>query len=356
MKKVLTTEIMPGMISAKDVYNSQNLLVIQQGAKLDDRAISKLMVHGIGSVMIADEKGPVRLAPKEPSYYEKLRASKEFQEFKNRYDEETVAFTEELNQIVEKGKPIEEEKLLNFTYSIMGQKEAKISLVDTLQNLREYDDATYVHSVNVALLCALFASWLKLSEKETRTAILCGLLHDIGKIMVPEEIIKKPEKLNDLEFVRVKSHPMDGARALKLKNVDPHIVNAALQHHERCDGSGYPQALKRKQIDPYAKLVAIADVYEAMTAARVYRNPICPFTVIEQFEEEGMQKFEVEFLLPFLEHIGGTYLQNRVRLSNGMEGNVVFLNKEKLSRPTVQCGKTFVDLMEHKELTIERIL
>lgn len=356
MKRVLTTELLPGMIAAKDIYNSQNLLVIQKETLLDDRAISKLMIHNIGSVMIVDEKGPVRLTPKEPSYYQKVRASQEFKEFKARYDEKTVAFTDELNLIVEKGKAIEENKLLDFTYSIMGGKEAKVNLVDTLQNLREYDDATYVHSVNVALICALFSSWLKLSEKETRTAILCGLLHDVGKIMVPEELIKKPEKLNELEFVRVKSHPMDGARILKLKNMDIHIVNAALQHHERCDGSGYPQGLRRKQIDPYAKMVAIADVYEAMTATRVYRGPICPFTVIEQFEEEGLQKYEAEFLLPFLEHIGSTYLQNRVRLSNGMEGNVVFLNRERLSRPTVQCGKTFVDLMEHRELTIERII
>ena len=72
-----------------------------------------------------------------------------------------------------------------------------------------------------------------------------------------------------------------------MKNVNLHIVNTAMQHHERCDGSGYPQGLKRKQIDPYAKMVAIADVYEAMTSTRVYRSPFCPFTVIEQFEEEG---------------------------------------------------------------------
>ncbi|MBQ6886408.1 MAG: HD-GYP domain-containing protein [Lachnospiraceae bacterium] len=348
MKRVLITELAPGMIVAKDVYNAHNLLVVQEGTDLDERAISKLMVHDIGSIMIVDEKGPIRLKAKEPSYYEKLRSSEEFQAFKKRYDEETVAFTEELGQIVDKGKKIDEEKLLNFTYNIMGDKKSGIGLIDTLQNLKEYDDETYVHSINVAMLCALFSSWLKLSEKETRIAILCGLLHDIGKTMVPEEILRKPEKLSELEFVRLKSHPMDGARLLKMKNVNLHIVNTAMQHHERCDGSGYPQGLKRKQIDPYAKMVAIADVYEAMTSTRVYRSPFCPFTVIEQFEEEGLQKYEVEFLLPFLEHIGNTYLQNKVRLSNGMEGKIVFLNKEKLSRPMIQCDNTFVDLMEHK--------
>lgn len=356
MKRVLTTEITPGMITAKDVYNDHNLLVMQEGTELDERAISKLMIHDIFSVMVVDEKGPIRLAHKEPSYYQKLRASEEFKEFKKRYDEETVAFTEELTQIVDKGKKIEEEKLLNFTYNIIGEKNASIGLVDILQNMRDNDDETYVHSVNVALMCALFASWLKLSEKETKTAILCGLLHDIGKTMVPEEVLRRKDELSEMEVARLKTHPMDGARLLKMKNVDPHIVNAAMQHHERCDGSGYPQALKRKQIDKYAKIVAIADVYEGMTATRVYRSPICPFTVIEMFEEEGMEKYEVEYLLPFLEHIGGTYLQNRVRLSNGMEGNIVYLNKEKLSRPVVQCGKTFVDLMEHKELSIERVL
>lgn len=356
MKRILTTAITPGMITAKDVYNDRNLLIIQEGTELDERAISKLMIHDIASIMIVDEKGPVRLAHKEPSFYQKLRASDEFKAFKERYDTETVAFTEELTQIVDKGKKIEEEKLLNLTYDIIGGKDAGIGLIDILQNMKDNDDETYAHSINVALMCALFASWLKLSEKETRTAILAGLLHDIGKTMVPESVLRRKDELSELEVVRLKSHPMDGGRLLKMKNVDPHIVNAAMQHHERCDGSGYPQGLKRKQIDKFAKIVAIADVYEGMTAARVYRNAFCPFTVIEMFEEEGMEKYEVEYLLPFLEHIGSTYLQNRVRLSNGMEGNVVYLNKEKLSRPVVQCGKTFVDLMEHKELSIERML
>ncbi len=356
MKRILTTEITSGMITAKDIYNDHNLLVMQEGTELDERAISKLLIHDIVSIMIVDEKGPVRLAHKEPSFYQRLRASEEFKEFKKRYDTETVAFTEELTQIVDKGKKIEEEKLLDLTYNIMGEKEASIGLIDILQNMRDNDDETYAHSINVALMCALFASWLKLSEKETRTAILAGLLHDIGKTMVPESVLRRKDELSEMEVVRLKAHPMDGGRLLKMKNVDPHIVNAAMQHHERCDGSGYPQGLKRKQIDKFAKIVAIADVYESMTATRVYRNAICPFTVIEMFEEEGMQKYEVEYLLPFLEHIGGTYLQNRVRLSNGMEGNVVYLNKEKMSRPVVQCGKTFVDLMEHKDLTIERVL
>ena len=92
MKRILTTEITPGMITAKDVYNDRDLLVMQEGTELDERAISKLMIHDIVSIMIVDEKGPVRLAHKEPSFYQKLRASEEFKEFKKSYDTEKVAF------------------------------------------------------------------------------------------------------------------------------------------------------------------------------------------------------------------------------------------------------------------------
>ena len=86
-------------------------------------------------------------------------------------------------------------------------------------------------------------------------------------------------------------------------------------HHEKCDGSGYPFGLKGNKIDPFAKIVAIADVYDAMTAARVYRGPLCPFQVIDIFEKEGLQKYEASFILKFLQNVVNTYINNRVLLS-----------------------------------------
>ena len=138
--------------------------------------------------------------------------------------------------------------------------------------------------------------------------------------------------------------------------MNEHICNAALMHHERCDGSGYPLGLRGSQIDAYAKIVAIADVYDAMTAARVYRGPICPFRVIEIFEAEGLQKYDVKYVLCFLENIVNSYIQNRCRLSDGREGEIIFINKLKFSRPVVRCGNEYVDLAENPTLYIESLL
>ena len=135
-----------------------------------------------------------------------------------------------------------------------------------------------------------------------------------------------------------------------------HVKNAALMHHERSDGSGYPSKLKGNQIDPYARMVAIADVYDAMTAARCYRGPLCPFRVIEMFEAEGFQKYDVSILLPFLENVVNSCLQNRCLLSDGRKGTIIYINKDKLSRPIVQCGGEYVNLADQPDLEIVRLL
>ena len=134
-------------------------------------------------------------------------------------------------------------------------------------------------------------------------------------------------------------------------------MNAALMHHERCDGKGYPLGLPAEKIDMYAKIVSIADVYDAMTAARVYRGPLCPFKVIEIFEHEGLQKYDTKFIMTFLENVVNTYISNTVRLSDGREGTVFFINKQKLSRPILKTQNGYIDLSkEPSNVSIETIL
>ena len=127
-------------------------------------------------------------------------------------------------------------------------------------------------------------------------------------------------------------------------------------HHERCDGSGYPMQLTSEQIDPFAKMVAIADVYDAMTSARVYRGPLCPFMVIEAFEQEGFLKYDAEYILTFLRNIVNTYMLHRVRLSDGREGEIVFINPDKLSKPTIKSGSQYINLSNERNLSIVAII
>ena len=151
-------------------------------------------------------------------------------------------------------------------------------------------------------------------------------------------------------------HTIKGYNIIKDKDIDSRIVNTILMHHERCDGSGYPNGLTGNQIDDFAKIVAIADVYDAMTSARIYRGPLCPFEVIELFETEGYQKYDAHYLLTFLDGIVQTYIHNEVRLSNGQKGKIVMLNKNALTKPVIQSGKSFIDLSKHKEISILEIL
>lgn len=355
MRKVLSKDVKPGMIAATDVFAINNQLIISKGVVLNSRTISKLSFYSIPYIQVEDE------APEEEvqnilSYHEKIQADPEFQRFKKKFGAAVNDFKNNINDVVHQNAPLDISVLLDNTLSLINQAPDSIGILTLLSNMRNYDDETYTHCINVALICNLFAKWLRLSEEEVHTATLCGLLHDIGKLTVPETILRKPGKLNDDEYTRVKDHSKAGYEILKNQGVSHHICNAALLHHERSDGSGYPLHLKSEQIDPYAKIVAIADVYDATTSPRVYRGPMCPFEVIDLFEKDGLQKYDVQYILVILENIVNTYLLETVELSDGRNGQVIFINKDHLSQPTVKVEDSFVDLAVEKEINIVNII
>lgn len=359
MKRVKTTLLMPGMVIAKDVHNASNILVMGKNTVLTDDSITKLAFHSIYSVYIKEE---VVEAPKKPTYERtytpsKIKETKEFKVFKENYDREVEQLEVTFNDIITlQSKKIGISELCQKATSMLDDTRGGIHVFDILHNMRDYDDSTFNHSMNVALICNVFADWMHMSGMEKEIATVAGLLHDIGKLRIPEQIVKKAARLTDEEYDVIKTHPMEGYNILFESRFISSVQNAALMHHERYDGTGYPLGLKGNQIDKYAKMVAIADVYDAMTAARVYRGALCPFKVIEMFESEGLSMFDPEYLLVFMENIVQTYIKNWVRLSNGKEGEIVMLNKQKLSRPVILCGTEFINLADHPEISIEEIL
>ncbi|MBO4679276.1 MAG: HD-GYP domain-containing protein [Lachnospiraceae bacterium] len=360
MKRLNTSELTPGMVAAEDVYTYTNQLIIPRGTILTDKAITKLEFYSIINVRVEDELSKSYLdnpeMPEDVSYSEKIKNSPEFKEFKERFEKEVPKFQNLLDSVALNTRSLNLDEVFGFTMNLLKSDSGYLSVFDMLHNMRQYDDMTYVHSINVALMCNVFARWLRMTEEETRIATLCGLLHDIGKVAVPEEIIKKPGKLTESEYTIVKKHTLEGYNALKAQNVPECIMNGALMHHERCDGSGYPFGLKNSKIDSYAKMVAIVDVYDAMTSARIYRGPMCPFKVVDIFESEGLQKYDTRFIMTFLENIVNTYMLNRVKLNDGRVGDVVFINRASLANPTIKCGNEFIDLSAEPNLRIEAII
>lgn len=358
MRRINTADLVPGMVTAEDVYNYTNQLILPRGIILTDTTITKLAFYSIIAVRVEDE-----LASQAPqtddytmSYSDRIKKSPEFIKFKREFENDVESFRSVINDVVEKGSPLDVNRLMNHTLNILDLGSTTPNIFDMLHCMREYDDATYIHSMNVALICNIFARWLRMNEEEIIKATTSGLLHDIGKIKIPEEILKKPDKLTKQEFNIIKRHPQEGYRLLLDSKLDPEVLNAVLMHHERCDGTGYPLNLSANQIGIYAKMVSIADVYDATTSARVYRGPLCPFSAISIFEQEGLRKYDPKFVMTFLENVVNTYLLNDVRLNNGTTGTVVFINKNKLSAPTIQTSSGFVNLSTQSELEIESLI
>ncbi len=362
MKRVSTYALVPGMKVAEDVYNYNKQLVLPKGTILTDDVITRLEFYSVIQVYITDEtssdNAPELLDPDvpHPSFSERLQQSTQFIEFKKEYEDQVSDFRNTLNDVIRKNTDLNQDDLLHHIQNLVTGSPGPGGLFDMLHNMRQYNDATYTHCINVSLICNTFGKWLSLPDKDIDTVTLCGLLHDVGKLMVPLGILNKPSKLTESEFNIIKRHPINGYRVLKNLHIDPAVCNAALFHHEKCDGSGYPYGLTGERLDPFTKIVTIADIYEAMTCARIYRGALCPFRVIALFEEEGFQKYDTKYILTFLSHVAETYLSYRVRLSDGSFGEIVLINRHRLSRPLIKCGSEFIDLSKRRDLEIDCII
>ncbi|MFZ6753178.1 HD-GYP domain-containing protein [Undibacterium sp. Dicai25W] len=193
-----------------------------------------------------------------------------------------------------------------------------------LARLKTKDDYTYMHSVAVCALMVSLAKQLGLSDEETREAGLAGLLHDIGKMMIPAEILNKPGKLTDDEFVAVKEHPVAGHKMLlEAKGVSAVALDVCLHHHEKMDGTGYPYGLQGEQISLLAKMGAVCDVYDAITSNRPYKQGWCPAESIRKMAEWSKGHFDEKIFQAFVKSIGIYPVGTLVRLESGRLGVVV---------------------------------
>ncbi|MCR5671711.1 MAG: HD-GYP domain-containing protein [Butyrivibrio sp.] len=361
MRRVITKKLLPGMILANDVnsYDS-SIKLLDKGTVLDEKDIARLAFYSIIDVLVEDapvETVTVSVQESESlTYSERLKQSEEFKEFKKDFEQCASRFEHTIKDILENNKELDLDEMMTPIYSLLGKGKTASNIFDMLHNLRLYDDATYTHCINVALITNILAQWLKWDELEVELATQAGLFHDIGKLLIPDSIITKPGQLTDEEYAIIKTHPQKGYEAIHDLNLNVHVKNAALMHHERCDGTGYPLRLRGPQIDKFAKAVAIADVYDAMTSARYYRGPLCPFIAISMFEDEGFQKYDPEMILAFLNNIVNTYLTNTVRLNTGEIGEIIFINSNCLSRPTIKVGNDYIDLSKCPGVYIQEII
>lgn len=351
-KRILISRAVPGMVLAADVYTRSNQVILNAGSELDAETISKIMFYAVDTIIVYAPEGQEE---NHNSLTQQLKNTVEFREFSQRYDDAVNSLEQSMKLLVDDETPIDEDGLIGNIDDLLGIGGTKTGVFNMLSCIRDYDEPTYMHSVNVSLIANCFGRWLALPDSEIRDLTLAGLLHDAGKLSIPREILLKPDSLTEDEYKIMQTHTMRGYEALRNKGVDENVARVALRHHERADGSGYPGGIKGEDNDPLSMIVAIADVYDAMTSDRVYRPKICPFEVIHYLAVEGASKYDPKYLIPLLEQISQVYINHTVRLSDGTMGKIIIMNSE-LERPIVQVDDLFVDLSRNRELKIEEVI
>ena len=382
MKQIPVADLTPGMVTAEDIVSYDCKVIVPKGIILTENIISRLEGYSIYYVYIenkiaadlskpmADQSVSACLHDSgEKSVKEKLKEGVQFQRFSQEFARCAEHYRNNLMNALYRGEPFRANELVRETLALLYQDEQEVSVFDMLLNMHNADDSIYMHCIDVALISNILSRWLHFSEADQRMATACGLFHDIGKFMLPAGVLQKPGKLTPEEFEIIKTHTSEGFHLLgKYRSIPEPVKNTALMHHEKCDGSGYPYGLKGDEIDNFSKLVTIADIFDAMTSERVYHSAMCPFSVIKYFEDDGIRKYDMKYILTFLENVSNSYLSHRVTLSNGMEGNVIFINHNSYSRPVIrtdnneildlqeQYYKSILQLSANQNLSIETII
>jgi putative nucleotidyltransferase with HDIG domain len=346
LKYVNILKCEPGQVVGKNVFDERGILLIAKNAILSEYLIQRLNSLGLTSMpIIADD-----------IISEERKNMTPGQIILESYEKDIDTYKEVLNDLAA-GRDLDYEQVNELSTSIYGKIYHSYLVGDCLNQLKDKDQYTYKHSINVALYSMLIAKWMGLSDEQIMTAIEAGVLHDIGKIKVDSNILNKHGPLQPEEFEHVKQHATFSYQLLKtIPQAKKEIIAGVLMHHERENGRGYPLGITGDKIPLCAKIVAVADVYDALTSERVYKKRITPFDTFKEFEKIGYGHFDVKVMLTFLTNIANYYIGSKVKMNTGEIGEVVFIPPHCISKPVVAIDDTFIDLEKDTFYKIETLL
>lgn len=329
MRYVPTNCLRENMIVGKTLYGKNGQVLLTINTKLTTNYIINLKKLGFSGIYIEDD----------------LSEGIEIKEIVNtRLRNETIKVVKNLfssttdNDSKNKNKALD--KIIINMESILDEIMTNKNLMINMLDLKSFDDYTFAHSLNVSILSIIIGIEYGLSKKELENLALGALLHDIGKVFIGNEIINKPSKLTKEEFEKIKNHPKLGYDYLsKFYSLNTSVLIGALDHHEKFDGTGYPSSYKGEEISLFGRIIAIADVYDALTSERPYRKGMFPSEAIEFIMSNSGVHFDPDLVKIFLKKAAPYPVGMCVKLSSGLIGIVVENYEESCLRPKIRVFK-----------------
>lgn len=230
-------------------------------------------------------------------------------------------------------------------------------LLAQIHTLKDKNTYMYSHPVDVALISYIIGKWINLDQSKLENLVCAGLLHDIGKSKLKDDILNKDKALAADEIEKLKTHPVVGYKLISSANAfNIQVLQGVLFHHERMDGSGYPLGLKGEKINIYSRIIAVADTYDTIISGKVCKKKDSPLKALEIIQENSMLQLDMAICKIFIDNLIKFFNGRAIRLNNEQIGSIVKINPAAIAKPMVCCENEYYDLSVEKELEIAELL
>lgn len=361
MEGILTrvSEVRLGSLLFEDVMGNTQFPIINKGTKITREHLQVMNAFQITKVMVQNATSRNEEEVRE-EYIKQLEQtfSKPLTPFKKRYKEAVDLYKSEF-QNWEAGAKIDIPKLREVMLPLLEDVLRNRVRIFTLNEYSNAKDYLYNHAISMSLIAAVIAQKMNYVKGDVIQLAMATLVADCGMAKISSKIREKAESLTKEEFNEIKMHPKESLLMVKdLVLVKNKMKTAIFQHHERLDGSGYPCRSNGNTINIEAHVIAVADIFHAMTCERIYKSSDSPFKVIEMIQQEEFGKFHIKPVQALLNCVADFGLGTNVELSNKSIGQIVFVNTNNPTRPVIKIAgfNETIDLSKNKTIYIERII
>jgi HD-GYP domain-containing protein (c-di-GMP phosphodiesterase class II) len=313
------------MVLKEDIYTETGLLLLKIGTVLTENHINLLNRHGLKYIQQLhvnnlQSENPQKL--NEVVYKNVFSSIKELQE--NVMDKSSLD-DEEVNDMIEKFDILHDEFISK-----------DIGILEIIEMFSE-DEYLFKHSINVGLVASKIGSILKLSEEKQHLLARMGLFHDVGKFKIDASILNKPSRLSDDEYQLIKKHPKYGYELLAGTRINPLILEGTLKHHERLDGSGYPNGINESNIPFFVRILSVADTFDAICSNRIYKGRKSVYYAIEELIKDcNLNRLDPSIVLPFAFSLMELSKNKIITLRNGKKGEIVQTDLKHPNQPIIK--------------------